>query len=102
MPDVNPVSTIEQLALMHMSGRIDLFITDKYSGTLILKKMKLNDTIKALTPPLTEKIELYHYIHQKHKDLVPKIEKVLQKMIKSGELDTLRNKFDKELQGNLK
>lgn len=95
--EVTRVNTIEQLASMVNLDRIDVFISDKLNGMLILKKMKLDKKIKPLSPPVSEKIKLYHYIHKKHKDLIPKIEKVVQEMTKSGELEALSNKFKKEM-----
>ena len=97
MPDVTVLNSIEQLALMVISGRIDLFVTDKYDGMLTLKRMMATSEIKPLSPPIVDKIELYHYIHQSHKDLVPKIEKIINDMTKNGELETLRQKLRKEL-----
>ncbi len=52
--------------------------------------------VKSLSPSL-QKIDLYHYLHQKNKDLVPKIDAVLQEMAENGELESLRAKFAEEL-----
>jgi polar amino acid transport system substrate-binding protein len=102
MSNITSVSTIEQLALLQNSGRIDLFITDKDNGNMTLKKMKLDKEIKALSPPLIEKIHLYHYIHKNHKELVPEVEKIVQEMTRSGEFETLRKKYLYELIHNAK
>lgn len=102
MPHVESVSSIEQLAQMTDTKRIDVFVTDKFNGQVILKKLKLNNSIEPLTPPLHNRIDIYHYLHQKHKDLVPKVEKVIKTMEKNGELEALRKKYRQELLSNIK
>lgn len=54
------------------------------------------DSIRILSPPL-ERLPLYHYLHEKHKDLVPKVDEIIRDMAESGELDDLREEFIKTL-----
>jgi len=76
-------------------GRVDIVITAKINGLLQLKKLKL-DSIYPLSPPLSRSL-VYHYLHQRHKALVPRIDKVFKEMQETGELDSLRERFFKEL-----
>lgn len=78
-------------------GRVDIVITAKINGLLQIKKLKL-DSIYPLSPPLSRS-PVYHYLNQKHKALVPRIDKVFREMQETGELERLRKKISKELLG---
>jgi len=40
-----------------------------------------------------QKNEIYHFLHEKHRDLIPKVEQVLSEMQSSGELERLRKQI---------
>ena len=75
--------------------RVDFVITARINGLLQLKNLNL-DSIYPLSPPLRREL-VYHYLHEKHKALVPRIDSVFKRMKQSGELEGLREKFLKEL-----
>jgi len=93
MPNVFSVNTLEQLIEMNLKDHIDLFITDEYNALILLKRLKQNDKIKPLSKPLTERIDLYHYINRNYKNIADKVQAVVEKMNKSGELETLNKKL---------
>ena len=70
------------------AGRIDLLITARINGLLMVKELGLDD-IKPLSPPLS-RLWVYHYLHERHKGLVPTIDAVFKAMQESGELEALR------------
>ncbi len=78
-------------------GRVDIVITARINGLLQLKELKF-DSLYPLSPPLSRRL-VYHYLHKKHKALVPKIDKVFKEMQESGELERLREKFLEKLLG---
>ena len=78
-------------------GRVDIVITARINGLLQLKKLNL-DSIYPLSPPLSRRL-VYHYLHKKHKALVPKIDRVFKEMQESGELERLREEYFKKLLG---
>ena len=94
MKQVQAVTTLEQLMLALAAGRVDVAVSDAFSGLAVVKKLGLEDRIKVLTPPL-QKNEIYHFLHEKHRDLVPKVEKMLREMQASGELEQLRTQIIK-------
>lgn len=96
MPRVQTITSLDNLALMLDAGRVDLLVTDLLSGLVKVKEMQLEERIYALTPPL-ERIYIYHYLHQRHRDLVPKVSAVVQAMEGSGELAQLRARFVSEV-----
>jgi hypothetical protein len=67
---------------------VDFAITSQLNGLVQLKKLGINSVI-ALKPALAKRL-LFHYLHKKHKDLIPKLEKILAKMKQDGELDLIR------------
>lgn len=77
----------EMLRLLNL-GRIDLVLTTKANGLIIAKKLNFA-SIEPVSPPLRSLV-LYHYLHEKNSHLVPKIDKVLQEMTRSGELNEIK------------
>ena len=77
------------------AGRIDLLVTARINGLLMAKELGLDD-IKPLSPPLS-RLWVYHYLHERHKDLVPAIDAVFKAMQASGELEALREQAAQQL-----
>ena len=92
MDDVLAVTTLDQLMQVLANDRIDVGISDSFSGLVSVRQQGLDEEIKVLTPPL-QKNEIYHFVHEKHRDLIPRVEKVLKEMQVSGELDLLRKQI---------
>lgn len=92
MKSVQAVNTLDQLMLMLAEDRVDVAVSDSFSGLAVLKRLGLKDRVRLLTPPL-QKNEIYHFLHEKHRDLVPKVEQVLSEMQSSGELERLRKQI---------
>jgi polar amino acid transport system substrate-binding protein len=92
MADVQKATSLEDLVRMLDRGRFDLLVTDLFSGRIEVKKQHLDARIRPLLPPL-ERIYVYHYLNERHRDLVPKVEAVLRDMNASGELARLRAKL---------
>ena len=96
--DQNKIHTVKsagQLPKLTLSRRIDFYAIAKVNGVVQLKKNGIK-AIHFLSPPLAS-IKMYHYLHKKNAFLVPKIDGVFKKMIKSGELEKLRKKIIKQL-----
>ncbi len=87
----------DNIILMQMLNldRVDIVVTTGLNGIDQINKMGIT-SIKALSPYL-ERVPLYHYLHEKHKDLVPKVDQIIKSMLESGELETLREEIIKEL-----
>ena len=61
---------------------MDIVIASDYIGLKNIKELNLKG-IKRLEPFIARN-NLYHYLHKKHKNLVPRITAVLQEMEKEG------------------
>ncbi len=92
MKSVQAVNTLDQLMLMLADDRVDIAVSDSFSGLAVLKKLGLENRVRLLTPPL-QKNEIYHFLHEKHRDLIPKVEQTLSEMKASGELERLRKQI---------
>jgi len=92
MKSVQAVTSLENLLLMLDAGHVELAVTDLLSGRVRVKQMRLDSRIYALSPPL-QRVFIYHYLHQQHRALVPRIEAVLRDMEADGELVRLRERF---------
>jgi len=89
MPHVTDFTDMEQLMRVAVSGRVDVAVNDRFSGELILRRLGLEKQLKVLTPPL-EHIDLFHFVHERHRALVPRLEAVIRQMRSSGELQQVR------------
>lgn len=89
MPKVQRATSLEELVRMLDRERFDLLVTDLFSGKVEIRRQQLDARITPLLPPL-ERIYIYHYLHERHRTLVPQVEAVLRAMAESGELEALR------------
>ncbi len=90
----------DTIAVMRMvqKNRMDIGLTNTTDGLQVLKNIGIKDVIH-ITPPLAT-LDLYHYIHEDHRDLVPKIDAVIKGMKRSGELAKLIKEAESELISN--
>jgi len=75
---------------MLMANRVDLVIETAMEGKNLVSVNKYKG-IQILKNPLAE-TSLYHFLHKKHKELIPKITAVLLDMEKKGRIKKIRNK----------
>ncbi len=92
MKTVYMANNLEQLMIMLAENRMDVAVSDSFSGLVAIKKLGLENKIRLLTPPL-QKTEIYHFLNEKHKDLIPKVEQVIRNMQASGELEQVRKQI---------
>lgn len=88
-PNVTYCTTLEQAFKMLTADRVDIVVSDEFSGLEALKKLGLQDDVTPLHPPL-EHIEIFHFLNKRHADIIPRVEKVISGMAASGELARLR------------
>jgi len=93
--NVTPVPTNKQLFFMLDSGRTDVVVTARVTGLYELKQLRIKG-IRVLEPSL-KKNKLYHYVHKKHRSIIPALTKVLQEMEAEGRIEELRQEAVTEL-----
>jgi len=96
MNRVTAAASLENMIHMLDAERFDLMVTDLFSGRVAVKKLNLQARIHALAPPL-QRIDIYHYLHERHRALAAKVGKVIQEMSASGELARLRETLVNEV-----
>ncbi len=87
---MNPVTvgTNKQLFMMLDSDRVEIAVAAQANGLKTLKETGIK-SVYALTPPIQE-YPLYHYLHKKNADLIPRLDKIIQKMRDNGRLAEIR------------
>ncbi len=100
MDRVTATTSLENMIQMLDADRFDVMVTDLFSGLVAVRKLNLQARIYPLPPPL-ERISIYHYLHEHHRDLVPKVGKVIEQMEVSGELAELRAALIKQVLSGL-
>ncbi|KZN45025.1 substrate-binding periplasmic protein [Pseudoalteromonas luteoviolacea] len=94
MKHVEDMDTTEQILKLVSKGLADVALTNKMDGVMYLKKLGINNVVHG--PSLAE-LDLYHYIHESQKHLVPLVNGKLSEMEKSGELERLIKMAEKQV-----
>jgi len=81
------VSCYGQLFAMLKNDRLDVAVTEYLDVMPSLRGFDFGN-IRLLSPPLAH-TPMYHYLHEKHADLVPVIDAVLRQMREEGRMDAL-------------
>jgi ABC-type amino acid transport substrate-binding protein len=89
MRAVEAVTTMENLMQSLEAGRFDVAVNDRFSGLLVLRRLGLESKVQPVDPPI-EHIPLYHFLHERRRDLVPRVGEVIRDMRASGELERVR------------
>jgi polar amino acid transport system substrate-binding protein len=96
MPQVQATATMDQMMLMLASDHLDVAVNDFFSGMLVLRRLGLDGQVRAVMPPL-QHIDMYHFLNERHRDLVPQVEAVIRDMRASGELQSLRSQITQRM-----
>jgi len=94
--NVEIINTPEELFYFLEKDRADIVIFPHLIAPAYLKKLQITD-IYALSPPL-DKAPLYHFLHKKHANLVPKVNKIIQDLLKEGFIDKMTQQVLTEIQ----
>jgi len=100
MPSVVRKADENKLTQLLKAGRLDVVIGDR--PWAISETLKADgECVRINEPPLVT-IPLYHYLHKRHADLVPRIAKVLREMKESGEMEEVCRQAYKDILGRAK
>jgi len=78
------LNTTKQLMRFVATGRADVALTNTVDGLMALKELEIDNVIPIDNPLAI--LDLFHYIHEDHKDLIPRIDEKIKEMKASGEL----------------
>ncbi len=86
---VESMPSNEQLFTKLEHGDIDVVVTTRIEGVLILRRIKAKQ-VTMLEPPL-ETIYLYHYLNERHRDLAARLTESLRQMDQKGRIRNVRH-----------
>ncbi len=84
LTNISNLNTTKQVMRFVEKGRADVALTNTVDGLMALKELGINNII-PIEKPLAV-LDLFHYIHEDHKDLIPRIDAKIKEMKASGEL----------------
>ncbi len=86
--DSKAVSDYKNLFQMLGKDRFNVIVSARINGLYQIQKLGIRG-VRELTPAIM-RFDLFHYLHKKHANLVPKISAVFAEMAASGELAAIR------------
>lgn len=89
MKNVHELKSTIQMMNTLRKNRADIALTSSIDGDRVLKMYDIEDII-SIEEPLSV-LPLFHYIHNTHKNIVPKVDAVINEMKVSGEMQKLIN-----------
>lgn len=87
LTNIYEMSSTEDMFKLLLNGKVEVALTNTIDGNLALARLDLANIV-SMKEPLA-RLPLYHYIHEKHQDLIPLIDKEIQRMKNNGELAQL-------------
>lgn len=88
---ITTVRDHDQLFRLLGRGRTDVALYEGWQGSAYLKKNQLNG-IHRVDPPLIA-MDMFMYVHERHRDLVPLIAKTIRQMKTDGGYDLIFNRI---------
>jgi len=85
----------DRMFSMLRNGRVDIAIAELLESLPCFLEYGPEE-LQLLDPPLSRQ-KMYHYLHQKHADLVPKIDTVLKQMEEAGEIQAFKEQLFEEI-----
>jgi len=98
MTNVRDLDTTEQMMRFLQKGRADVALTNTIDGLFILAELGFTDIIPVDNPLAV--LDLFHYIHEDHTDLVSRVDEVIKQMKSTGELEEIIIKKEQEVINN--
>jgi len=92
--DCHEVTLFTQAVKLLQLDRFEVAVFPRINGISAIREAKLAD-IKPVGKPLI-KTKLYHYLHKKNKNIVTKIQTVLEEMEQSGRIAEIRAEYFKK------
>jgi polar amino acid transport system substrate-binding protein len=91
---IEKVNTVDQAFLKLDAGRTDVVVEIR-NVQCRLNELNVSG-IKIIEPPI-DQLLLYHYLHKRHKNLAVKLEKVLRRMEKEGQIKCIQEESLQDL-----
>ncbi len=89
------MSSTENMFKLLLSKKVDVVLTNTMDGNAAIARLGLQDMVEMKKP--LARLPLYHYLHNKHDDLVPLIDREIKRLKTSREIETLINNAEKRV-----
>lgn len=99
MQNISTLNDISAMMMFVKLGRADIALTNTLAGIGALKKLKIDDIVAVGT---LEELDLYHYLIPKHRDMVPIVDAAIREMIATGELEELKDRYERQYLENIR
>lgn len=84
LSNIADVNSTEQAMRLVDEGLVDIALTNTIDGLMALKKLGIDNVVPIDQPLAT--LDLFHYIHDDHKELIPLVDSMIKEMIANGEM----------------
>lgn len=99
MQNIAVMNDICAMMMFVKLGRADIALTNTLAGIGALKKLKMDDIVAVGT---LEKLDLYHYLIPRHRNMVPIVDAAIREMIATGELQELKDRYERQYLENIR
>ena len=89
-------SSHQLIRFVHL-GRSDIALTSRAEGLFTIRTQGFDDVIDIAEPLNT--LPLFHYLHKKHADLVPLVDKKIRELKASGKLSEIISAAERQILG---
>lgn len=97
-PNVKEFDTSDIMMRFLELERTDFALISRINGNFIIKDLEIKGLVHR-EPPV-ERTFLYHFLHYRHRNLVPVLEETISRMGKSGELEELVKRAESRVLGD--
>ena len=97
LSNTNDIENTEKMMMFLQAGRADVALTNTVDGLLALKKLGYTNIVPMKQP--LARLDLYHYVHEKNKDIISLVNTAIVDMKKSGELEKIIHKAEEKIIG---
>jgi len=91
------VQNTEAMMRFLQAGRGEVALTNTVDGLLVLEKLGYSNIVPIKKPLAV--LELYHYIHEKNKHIISKVDNVIKQMKSNGNLQKIIDKAESTVLG---
>jgi hypothetical protein len=89
------MNSTENMFKLLLSNKVDVVLTNTMDGNAAIARLGLQNIVEMQKP--LARLALYHYLHNKHDDLVPFIDKEINRLKANKEIDRLINNAEKRV-----
>ncbi|NMP32713.1 transporter substrate-binding domain-containing protein [Thalassotalea sp. M1531] len=95
LPNVYNTTSTQNMMNLLLKGKVDVALTNTLDGVTVIKRLGFSNIVPIEKSLATE--PLYHYIHKKHRHLVPLVDNEIKRLKQSGKLEIMIKNAEKKV-----